>query len=553
MSNVVNREGLNLELLGYTSKREYFGGESVVFRRVEAYVYDYVTTDLANYASGLSPLIASGISGQIANFSGDVTIRGLDIPNSYDSLEEQIRTARYKITVEVRTSIGSGDSNYYTGLNYITQSGFAALDGFSESFDFENAEDAQKLNHSISFSLRTGDMGFAQALASGLMQESEPQNLGIGVLSGYLGQYNDASSENYYTEAYDTFKNTYSFKKTKNLYKITGVGFTFDTNTRYEFNDGISTVIDEIKVRGKQNFTQASDGLNALIGSSESRCADVYGAYQGFSNLDGAGTLFSTPLKKVLKYNQQALAAEASLTFTDNPLYANDYKLDEVMNLTVDQNGIVKVTDDYTMTLLDFVDSDMASTHKDEFNNATRSDFSQTQSNKFYASFLYGRSLYPVGLTKKLPLRKRVFTANYEYSDDPRYGVTLTSISGATKTFPNVDMKLTETAPKDSLTEYKVINKPETLVNYAYQQVPGSKTMSITAIRTRPDGNQLVSLDVPVTEVQCLYATALNKISQTFENFNGLNYFLSNVVVNLNSENKLELNATVSYTKKKYV
>lgn len=549
--NSLSSPGTNLSLLGYSSKREYFGGDAIVFRQVDTYNYEYVVLDLANStAQALSTSIRTAINAEIAIFSGDVTIRGLDIPASYEITQDQIRTAKYNISVEVRNSIGSQDTNYYNGLSYVTKTGYLKINTFSENFSFENSEDSQKFNHTANFELRSGDRSTAQEIASGILRGSEP-NLGIHVLSGYLSLYNDASSQNYYTETYDSLKNSYGFQKTKTLYKASGTDYTYLTNTRFDYNDGTSTISDEVKVKGKKSFEKAKEGLDTLIASSYQRSNLIYNSYKNFSNMGGAGTLFATPLKTVKKYNPQGLSAEGSINFSDNPLYKSNYKQDQIINLSQDVNGIVKVSNQYSFTLLDNITGNMDLLYSDYFK--TQSDSSLADASGYYTACHYYRTPYLVSISAKSPMRKRNFSVEYEYSDDVRYNVTLSTQAGVPVAFQNVDYKFTDSKPKDTITEYKVINKPQTLINYAYQQIPGTKTITLTAIRSRPAGNQLVSLTLPTAEVGALYFKALNILSSSFVQLNGLNYYLSNLSFSINGENKMELSAAISYTKKKYV
>lgn len=518
-----------------------------MFRQVDTYSYEYIATDLANTGvSGLSQSIANIISGEIVAFSGDVTIRTLEIPNTYDNLQEQIRLAKYHITVEVRKSIGSGDTDSYLGLNTVTRSGYAGLDNFNENFQFDNSEDSRKFHHSINFSLRTGDRSFAQMIASGMLK-NEPA-FGVGVLSGYLQTYPDANSTNYYTESYDSFKNAYSFQKTKTLYKLLSEGYSFDVDTHFDYSDGISTVTDGIKVRGIASFSQAQAGLATLIGQSLSRAQGVYSSYANFANIGDGGTLFTAPLKTVNKLNPQALTADATLTYTDNPLYVGDYKQDQTITLSRDVNEITRVTNNFNFTLLKNVTGDMDTIYTSYFGGIATVATASGEALDYYNSFSYPRDLSLIDISAKTPRRKRSFSVNYEFSDDPRYSVSVNGVF-----FPNLDMKIVDNSPKDAITEYKVINKPETLINYAYQQSPGSKTVTLTSIRSRPVANQLSSFTIPSAEVAALYLQSLNLLTRTFVNLNGLNYYLSNISFSISNENKLEMTTAINYTKKKYV
>jgi hypothetical protein len=550
MAVIINKQGSNLILLGYSFKREYFGGSAIAFRQVENYDYEYNILDLSGFA-GLSSGIEGTISGLLPVFSGDVTIRSLSIPAAHDLPDDQIRVGRYNFSVEVRKSIGSGDSNYYQGLGAITQTGYSGLNNFSENFSFENTDDYQRFNHQINFELRTGDRSFAQSLASGLFVTSEPGTLGVGVLSGYLGAYADANTTNYYTETYDSFKNTYSFQKTKSLYKLSGQNYTYQLDTKVEYADSIVTVVDDIKVKGKQSFAQASAGLAIVTGTSLVRAQDVYGAYKSFDSVTNNGTLFTTPLKTVVKYDIQALTADATLTYTDNPLYKNNFKQDQTITLSKDVNGIVRLNNQYNFTLIRNITGDMDALYSPYFQAQTST--SDSDVNGYYTANKYGRSLNLVNVSVKSPRRKRAFSVEYEYSDDPRNNVTYKTLTGSLVTFKNVDLKFTDNKPKDNLTEYKVINKSNTLINYAYQQNPGSKSVTLTAIRYRPAANQLTNFSIPTNETNALYAQALNILTSSFIGLNGLNYYLSNLSFNVNNENKIELTAGINYTKKKYV
>jgi len=554
MPIIANKTGSNLTLLGYSSKREYFGN-AVSFRQIDTYNYEYTILDLIsgyNGQFGLSQLIASGISGQIGIFSGDVTIRALDIPSAYETPQDQIRTAKYNVTVEVRKPItnisdisGIGD---YSGIDFI-RNAYYSLNNFSENYSFENQEDSQKINHAINFELRTGDRFYAQSIASGILSTSEP-NFGLGVLSGYLSIYNDSSSFNYYTETYDSFKNTYAFSKTKNLYKLSGSNYTFSADTKVDYNDGIIIVSDDLKVKGKKNFSDAKAGLDSLLTTSYARSNSAYTTYQNFSTVSYVGTLFSTPLKTTKKYNVPGFMAEASQTFTNNPLYKSDFKQDQTITLSKDILGIVSVNNQYNFTWLKNITDDIFFTGISHFTPF----ISTGDANTYYqANDLNHKTLNNTSMDFKVSRRKRSYTVNYDYSDDPRYFVTITPLSGSAVVFNNIDYKYVDTKPKDNITEYKVINKSQTLINYAYQQQPGNKTVSLTAVRARPLVNQLTSFNVPVSEMNALYTKSLQMLVQNFTSLIGLNYYLSNLTFSIDSENKIDLSATINYTNKKYV
>jgi hypothetical protein len=548
---IINKTGLNLSLLGYTSKREYFGGNAIVFREVETYSYEYLPLNLNNLGSGLSPSIISEISGQFTGFNNDVSIKTLDVPAAYETPQDQIRTSKYNISVEVRKAIGSGDSNYYTGLNYVTLVGAGAINGFSENFSFDNAEDSKKFSHSVNFELRTGDINFAKSIASGLFRLSSPSNLGINVLSGYLGVYDDANSQNYYSETYDTLKNSYSFQKTKNLFKLSGLNYTYDINTKYEYNNGIINVNDEVKVKGKASYEQAVIGMESLVGNAWTRSSGIYSSYRNFSNLAVSGSLFPTALKTVKKFNLQSLTAECSTMFTDDPQYKGQSKQEQSISLSKDINGIVNIKNQYNFNILSQVTGDMDSLYLNYVSGQTAS--SDDDMAAYYADNLYSGNLVAVSTSVKTPRRKRGFSVEYEYSDDPRYEQTLTTFNNLPVAFKRVEEKFSDATPKDNITEYKVINKPQTLINYAYQQSPGTKTVTLSAIRYRPLSNQMTNFSLPVNEVNSLYRKALDILTRSFTNINGLNYYLSNLSFSISHDNKLELTASINYTNKKYV
>jgi len=547
----LNRTGSNLTLLGYSSKREYFG-EAVSFRKIETYNYEYTTLDLANVSSGLSQKISADISGQIGSFSGNVNIRALDIPAAYDIPQDQIRTAKYNVTLEVRQPITSitdvGNSGYYTGIDYV-RNAYLQLNNFSENFSFENSEDSQSINHSINFELRTGDKDYAQLIASGIMQTSEPGSFGIGVLSGYMGVYDDASSLNYYTESYDSFKNSYSFSKKKNLYKLSSLSYTFTIDTNTEFSDGIMNVSDSMKVKGKKTFSQASAGLDTLISLSYTRASSAFDTYKNFSNIAASSSLFSNPLKTVKKYNVPGLAAECNQTFTNNPLYKDVYKQDQTLSLNKDINGTVTIDNQYNFTYLKNITDDSTLTGVSYFTPKINSGL---EVSGYYSNNGFSQTLSELEFDAKSSRRSRNYSLVYKYSDDPRYNVTLSTIAGSGVTFKNVDCKFSDNKPKDNITEYKVINKPQTLINYAYQQQAGSKSVTLTAIRARPTVNQLTNFSLPSSEMNALYTKSLNVLIQNFTSLVGLNYYLSNLSFSINNENKIELSSTINYTNKKY-
>ena len=553
MPNILLAGTGTLTLLGYSSKREYFGN-AVSFRQVDTYNYEYTVVDLANltnYLAGtknLSTAVQNEVKAQLGIFSGDANIVSFDFNASPALAEEQIRAGKYNFSVEVRkpitnvTDVSSSDAGY-AGIDYI-RNNYSGLNNFTESFNFEEGDSSRKLKHDISFELRSGGAPLAKAIASGIYA-NEPSNFGLNILPGYLGNYTDAQSFNYYTESYDLFKNSFSFSKNKDIYKGNASNATVDVSNTVEFSrDGYLTVGESIKARGKQNFNQALTALNNEINNSPTRCTTIFNNYQNFAGINSSLSLLTTPINVTKRYNIPAFEAEVDQKFTSNPTYASTVRKNQTLSLERDEYGIYKVKNDYNFFSLSFID---VSDFSQNLTTITGSINPLSEATNFYQNKVTNyQTLSELSLASKVSNRKKEFTLSYDYTDDPRYNVTVNNVL-----FKNLDVTFDEKYPQDILKEYKVIGKSNTLINYGYQQSPGEKTISYKGKRQRPLNNQFVSFDLPSSEILALHLDAIKRMQNSFGASTSINYYLNKASYTIDDKNNIDYQFVISYTRKK--
>jgi hypothetical protein len=549
----LNTQSSNLTLLGYSSKREYFS-DAVSFREVDTYNYEYTVLDfnnLTNYLAGthnLSQSIQDEFKKQIGIFSGDANITSFEIVSSPNVVEEQIRAGKYNISVEVRKPIlnvtdVTSSTTSYAGLDTI-RNNYLGLSNFTESFTFEEGDSSRKIKHDISFELRTGTVSTAKSIASGIFG-NEPTNLGLNILPGYLGDYSDANSFNYYTETYNLLKNSFSFSKNKEIYKGNASQATIDATNSVEFSqDGFLTISETVKTRGKQNFSQALAALNSSIAGSYARCSTIFNNYKNFGNINSSLTLMSTPINSVKRLNAASLEAEIDQKFTSNPIYSSTYRKSQTLTLDRDLNGIHKVRNDYTFSPLKNIDVSDFSTNLPGILSTINP---ATEAGAFYTGAVNSpKTLSEITTSSKVANRKKEFSLSYDYSDDVRYNVAVNGVA-----FKNLDISFDEKYPQDQLKEYKVINKATTLVNYAYQQTPGEKKLSYKAKRARPAANQFSSLSLPSSEILAMHLDAIKRMQNSFGTNDFVNYYLNKVSFTLDNQNSINFEFAVSYTRKR--
>jgi hypothetical protein len=549
----LNTQSGNLTLLGYSSKREYFGN-AVSFREVDLYNYEYTVLDfnnLASYLAGtsnLSQAIQNEFKKQIGIFSGDANITSFEIVSSPNVVEEQIRAGKYNISVEVRkpiqnvSDVTSSDPNYI-GIDTI-RNNYLGLNNFTESFSFEEGDTSRKIKHDISFELRSGGAPLAKTIASGVLK-NEPTSFGLNILPGYLGTYSDANSFNYYSESYDLFKNSFTFSKNKEIYKGNASQATVDVTSSVEFStEGFLLISETIKARGNQTFNQALSVLNSESSNSYSRCSTIFNNYKNYANINSSLTLLSTPINSVKRYNVPAFEAELDQKFTSNPIYSSSYKKSQSLSLDRDINGINRIKNDYTFSPLKNID---VSDFSVNLSGILSTISPATEVGTFYTGAVnIPKTISEITTTSKVSNRKKEFMLSYDYSDDIRYNSTVNGV-----TFKNLDITFDEKYPQDQLKEYKVINKATTLVNYAYQQNPGEKKITYKARRVRPSTNQFLTLSLPSSEILALHLDAVKRMQNSFNSNDLVNYYLNKTSFTLDNQNSINFEFSVSYTRKR--
>lgn len=550
-------QGIVTGQLGYTLRREYLGTD-IPFKRIENLSYELYSVDFStNNSSG----IQRGILNDFTNrFSGDISVKVFQTPGDYTFPNDNIRAAKYNVSVEVRSvegQFGAGGtlpelgSSWYNAYASLYSSSGAGFKDFQDSFTFDKGENGSiEISHDLSFSLVSGNRSFAQSFASGWFDYDK----GL-YLNSYSNEvFNPSLFRNLYSETYDTLRGTYKFSRhaTKLKDDVT-TGLMTLTHVLDVKEDGTTEVTERGEVLGKVSYAQSKSVSDYYSATAYSRCSPFYTQYLGVgSELAVAGTLVNLPVRVQRNLNRQTMRTDYEVIFTDNPQWSTSGIMrEDVMDITSDVSLNVDLKHSATFTRNKR--SSNSTTFQDKL--ATFSGESPTMASAYYSSSqlgLAGRSLKQVKWNAEWPNHKNRATFTYEYSDNPRYNV---SIQGTT--FRYLDVKLTNSQPVDMITEYKIINRPQqtSVVNYAYQTDKGQITVDLEAgLGKNADEFYTGFRAIPNAALNSLFKHGITVFLGYFNNVMPVNftYFLSDSKYTVSEEGIITMNLIFTYTIKKY-
>lgn len=559
-----NKSGITTGLLGYTLKKEFLG-DTLFYRETEVYNYEIYSTNVSGISgSNFSPsTIHNNIYNEFTSkYSGDINVKVFQVPGDYYFPSDSLRAAKFSVQVEVRrfptgvanqTELSSG---YYKGLDSGFFSSYATvLNEFKEDFGFEMAENGtQVFNHNVSFALITGSRSLAVSIANNLFSNDKDTTFGVSAMVGGVTIADTGNFLNYFSETYDTIRNTYSFNKKREILPLSGSTYVYNLTHSLDFrDDGFCDITEKGDVRATLTFPQAQAGMEVLIGGAYNRSNAFYTTYRGFA----AGTaitdaLVTAPTRIIRTFNRPSISAEYEVGYTNNPNFgANGVLTDETIELDADEKNQVDIKHQYNFTInkrtppaggiSSLIDTAYA-------NSYARVNAYYTASNFFNASLPLNRIRYNMNW----PSNKNRGGIDMEYSNNPRNFVTINGIL-----FYTLEYKVTNTEPADMLTEYKVVNRPNqtSILNYAYQTDKGQLTVNLTAGLGRNPNEFVSGFRSNISNAfQTLYRYGVQVFMNQFQNVipASFTYQLSDIKYSVNSDGILQVTLTFTYTLKKY-
>lgn len=555
--------GIVTGLMGYSLKKEMLG-EGLFYRELQTFNYELYSLDL----TGHSPVtIHNNILNEFrTKYSGDINVKVFSVPADYLFPNDSIRAAKYNVEVQVKSvpNIGIWQSElgtaYYSGLSsgFFATSGAQLLD-LKESFDFGVGENGtQTFNHGLSFGLLSGTKTMAINVASGIFSKDKDTTFGISTMvNGVATIANSSLYQNYYSESYDTIRNSYAFSRKREIFPTGVANYVYNMTHVFDLKeDGLIEITEKCNVKGKRNFSQAQVGIETLISTSYNRCNSFYSTYSIPSNNFSTpitSTLVTAPIKIIRALNRPFMAADYEVSYTNNPQFFSDYTaIEETLELSDLEIGVIDLKHNLVFTRNKRVSTtefaDMITTAVNGSSAAANYYF-----NTYYPSPLWG--LHLIKKEVAWPNRKnKGARASLQYNNHPRYYRTVNGV-----TYSTLESKILHTKPADILTEYKVINRPTKLsvINYAYQTEKGQITVILDAGLDRDPDEFVVALRSNVkNSLTNLYSYACSLFFQEFSGTIPLafTYYMSDVKYAYNSETGgVQLTVVFTYTIKKYI
>ncbi len=568
---MITEQGIYTGLLGYSRRKEFIGS-SLNYRDTEVFQFEVGVTDFNNL-NDVSAYIEQTLRQQFSSFSGDINIKTIGV--SADQSNDHIRIARYNSTVELRSVNGNLASDYpeltgdyYYGVNpAFFSSYYDVIDSISETFDFSDSTNGNKsYNHNLSLSIRSGDgltaKTLAQNIANTVFTNSETgTRYGINVFESALNQYGAASGVVTYAETYDLFANSYSFSKQKEILpqEVADKSYTYSLRYVLETNEkGIVSVSEQGDIISQIDYPTAKAAYQTLIGGAFARCADKYSK---LNYLIGSKALINVPIEKRSSHNKPARSVSYDTKYTNDPLTkSNGYEEEETITISRQEESTVDISHQYNYTVLGNSSINLESTVLPILVSKKATSPARCQSvyaaSEFYRSDWLGGQIANISTKYKSSVRGRSYSATFDYSNSPIYITSLPLLGASDVTnFKSVSIKISDDKPSDVINEYKIINKSDSrsILSYAYQSSEGSRSVTYDAQLARPSNNVLYSPYLPADAIAALFQDARFKITQHFVNTNSLkiSYFLSDLKYSFDNNNKVTLNAQLTYTDKR--
>ena len=556
--------GITTGLMGYSLRKEMLG-DALFYRELQTFSYILYSRDL----TGLSPkVIHQNITNEFASkYSGDINAKVFQLPADYSFPNDSVRVARFSVEVQVKSPPQSWQSDlgtpFYSGLSsgLFAQTGLNLLD-FKETFSFESAENGNSIfSHDVSFGLRSGSKQTAAALVSGIYAKDKNTTFGITTMVGELVSVaNDAQFQNYYSETYDTIRNTYAFSRKRELLPLSTYTYVDSMTHVIELKeDGVMDITEKGIVKGNLNFAQAQAGMETQIASSYARCNQFYGVYAPIVNetsVNDTVALVQQPMRVLRILNRYAITAEYEVMYTNSPEFkSNGTSTEETFDLNEIEIGVVDLRHNFNFS---FNRRSSTTDFATLIGDAITSSPATAQA--YYTLYYPGGGTWPIHLIKRemaWPNRKpKGAKVTMTYNSHPKYFYQLGDM-----VYRLLEYKVENIKPVDMVTEYKVINRPNKLsvMSYAYQTERGQIGVTIDAnIGRKPD--EFVSAtpfrrDL-AAHLSPLYQFACTLFFAEFKNVipMGFTYHVADIKYVYNSEvGQLQLIVTFTYTIKKYI
>lgn len=568
-------------LLGYTRNFENFGA-GLPFRIVEKYSYEVYDYELSNInGENLPPHFKSSFSEYLGAASGDLNITSLSVSNSRDSKEDGKRFQKYNLSFEVRRADlyqqGYSDGKL-SGLSGCIGSGYDLLKDLSEDFSFDTSETREKsFKHSLSFSLRTGLGNFSfnslKTMASDLAHsildtDSEAALSKIGFIE-FTG-FTPDNSRLYYNETYDRFKNSFSFEKSRKILPYLSGNYSCSLGHVINYDEqGYFKIEEKIKTNGKSSYSQALSGFEEELSFSQARCAKIVTGYFPMLSLQtygltgsGDSRLTKTALNKTC--NVPGLSVDGSVIYTNNPSFYSGFVRTSDVSVSKAQNGVIDIEHKLQYSINAHLSGRTDTMAASGLNNIVGLMSLDRGSSLNVCSSVYsslsGITGISTGITRiksqySAPILGKSYSSSFSYSDSPIYNMIRTNPFNSEKItgFKQLEVSVDSSKPKDSIQEYKIVNRPtqQTVLSYAYQQEPASATVSYKGIINR-HGNSFDNHYWPTGEVNGLAAESQSVfLNRVLLNSTMFNYYMAGLKYDFDSDNNLSLSVEYNYTLKK--
>jgi hypothetical protein len=568
-------------LMGYERNYTYLGDSVLPLILTEKYTYTVYDILLQN-RSGLPQFFKSQFATQLGRFANDINITSLKYENTRDHLSSSVAFQKYSISFEVRSSgqfLNShvGDAGY-TGSRNLGLTGILSHVGlirdFRDSFSLSLSESANKdFVHNVSFSLRTGEghsnfqslKSVAQEIATSVFN-NEPDTLSRAAFDAY-GAFNDQNSRHYYDEVFNSLTFDFSFSKRVSLEAFLSGNYTHSISHSVTFaEDGNFEVSEKLKVVGKSSYSDAIIGFGSLNSGSLSRCQNVFSTYTPLLNYSNYNSnLIEVGYSEVR--NIPSITIEGTFDFSNNPARKSGLTKTEGFEINRSEEGVWTINHGLRYSLDRFLNTNTDNVSISGSNtilDMIRVDRSASPNrvNALYDSLneITGRvtGLFRVKTSVDAPQRGKSYSASFNYTSDPTFDNSEfvnpfgnVPITG----FKKLSIDSQNTLPQDSISEYKIINRPsqDSILHYGYQQTPATFSVSVNGKLPRR-GNCLYSASryIPSGEAHAL----LNMAKATFlnsalTNTDVYNYFVKDLSFGCDSNNTFDMSVQFGYTKKR--
>ena len=347
----------NARVLTYNRNHEFFDSDFRFGTKTSYEVQGYLL-DLQN-SIGVSGIVSSyeffrtGLQDyQDIILNGDNFGKGRVLNFSVDE-SNFVQYTTYNISIE---GFESGNlfnltGEYYSGLqdsfNDLTLSHL--LESFSETFNFERADDRYSYTHNLDIKFASGDnviispVDRAKALATYIFQESNPS---FGFIDRQTSGLYTGNFKNYFNESYDTINNTASISKRFESLNPSGSYSLTLNHSMSQGENGITDVIEtaSIKVNSEPKRANLTSSIEQELSNSFLRSSGVYEAYRDPDSYD----LISQPRDLSKSLNLFEGIGDYVISYTNDPSFNLGYSW-IFTNILDKQGSFWEVTEDGTV------------------------------------------------------------------------------------------------------------------------------------------------------------------------------------------------------------